>query len=159
MRPSRRVFVPKVFLDSNGLISAVITTKERPPIYRLVMLGEQEVIDLRISREVISDVERFVQSRNAAMLPKVAEIIDKGRMAITPEPSEETITRCEALTGYRPDARILAAAIECDADVLVTFDAAHLLGNPKIKPPEASVMVMNAQECLEWCFAQWQGGH
>ncbi len=159
MRQSPRALIPRAFLDSNGPISAVITTKERTPIYRLVMLGEQGVIDLRISREVISDVERFVQGRNPAMLPKVAEIIDKGRMAITPEPSEETISRCEALTGYRPDARILAAAVECSADVLVTFDAAHLLGNPKIKPPEVSVMVMNALECLEWCFAQWQGGH
>lgn len=147
---------PKVFLDSNGFISAVITTSERTPIYRLVMLGEQEVIDLRISREVISDVDRFVRARNPALLPKVAEIMAKGRMAITSEPNEDTIVMCEALTGYRPDARILAAAIECAADVLVSYDTAHLLGNPQIKPPEVSVMVMNAKDCLEWCFAQWQ---
>ena len=158
MKANLKSFIPRVFLDSSGLISAVITTREHTPIYRLVMLGEQAVIDLRISREVISDVERFVQGRNAAMLPKIAEIIDKGRMAIVPEPREETIAQCEALIGYRPDARILAAAIECAADVLVTFDATHLLGNPNIKPPEASVMVMNAQECLDWCFAQWQSG-
>lgn len=150
------VFRPKVFLDSSGFISAVITPRESVPIYRLVMLGEQEVIDLRLSREVLSDVERFVRGHNPALRPKVAEIIDKGRMAITSEPNEETIVRCEALTGYRPDARILAAAIECEADVLVTFDSAHLLGNPKIKPPEVRVMVMNAKDCLEWCFAQWQ---
>lgn len=150
---------PKVFLDSNGLISAVITTRERTPLYRLVMLGGQEVIDLRISREVISDVERFIRGRNPAMLPKVAEVIAQGKMAITTEPNEDTIIRCEALTGYRPDARILAAAIECAADVLVTFDTAHLLGNPKIKPPEVSVMVMNAKDCLDWCFAQWQSAY
>lgn len=77
-------------------------------------------------------------------------------MATTPEPSEATIVQCEALTGYRPDARILAAAMECAADVLVTFDSAHLLGNPKIAPPEVAVLVMNAKDCLEWCFAQWQ---
>jgi len=147
---------PRVFLDSNGLISAVITPSERTPIYRLVMLGEQDVIDLRISREVISDVERFVRGRNPAMLPRVAEIIAKGRMATTAEPNERTIALCKALTGYRPDARILAAAVECAADVLVSFDRAHLLGNPKIKPPEVSVIVMDAKDCLEWCFAQWQ---
>ena len=151
---------PKVVLDSSGLISAVITLRESAPIYRLVMLvvmlGEQDVIDLRISREVISDVERFVRARNSALRPTVAEIIDKGHMAITSEPNEDTIVMCEALTGYRPDARILAASIECTADVLVTFDSTHLLGNPSIKPPEVSVMVMNAKDCLEWCFAQWQ---
>lgn len=122
------------------------------------MLGEQDVLDLRISREVISDVERFVRARNPALLSTVAEIMDKGRMAITSEPNEAMIVRCEALTGYRPDARILAAAIECAADVLVTFDSTHLLGNPKIKPPEVSVLVRNAKDCLEWCFAQWQSG-
>lgn len=145
-----------MFLDSNGLISAVITPRESTPIYRLVMLGEQSVIDLRLSREVIADVERFIRRRDAALLPKVADIIAKGRMATTPEPNEDTIARCEELTGYRPDARILAAAIECDADILVSFDRAHLLGNPKIKPPDVRVQVMTAKDCLEWCFAQWQ---
>ena len=147
---------PKVFLDSSGLISALITPRETTPIYRLVMLGEQSVIDLRISREVVSDIERFVRARNPDLLPTVAEIIAKGHMAITAEPNEDTIVRCTALTGYRPDARILAAAVECAADVLVTFDSAHLLNNPKIKPPEITVMVMDAKQCLEWCFAQWQ---
>jgi len=148
---------PRVFLDSSGFIAAVITPRESTPIYRLVMLGEQEVIDLRISREVVSDVERFVRGHNPALLPKVAEIIDRSRMAITSEPNEDTIVMCAALTGHCPDARILAAAIECAADVLVTFDSTHLLGNPNIKPPEVTVMVMNAKDCLEWCFAQWQG--
>ena len=152
-------FQPRVFLDSSGLISAVITPRERTPLTRLVLLGEQSIVDLRISREVISDVERFVQRYNATMLPKLAEVIDTGRMAITPEPGEDTVVFCETLTGYRPDARILAAAIECSADVLVTFDKTHLLGNPKIQPPAVGVMVMNAQECLDWCFAQWQSRH
>jgi predicted nucleic acid-binding protein len=159
VRPAITRPKPKIFLDSSGLISAVITTSAQTPIYRLIMLGEQSVIDLRISREVISDVERFVRARNPAMLVKVADLIDKGRMAITSEPSEETIVQCAVLTGYRSDARILAAAIECAADVLVTFDSTHLLGNPKIAPPDVSVMVMNAKDCLEWCFAQWQSGY
>lgn len=156
MRADPEPFQPRVFLDSSGLISGVITPRERTPLARLIMLGEQSVIDLRLSREVISDTERFVQRYDAALLPKLAEIIDKGRMAITSEPSAITIARCEALTGYRPDARILAAAVECAADVLITFDKTHLLGNPKIKPPAVSVLVMNAQDCLDWCFAQWQ---
>ena len=158
MRTKPELLQPRVFLDSSGLISAVITPRERTPLARMIMLGEQAVVDLRISREVISDTERFVQRYDAAMLAKLALLIDQGKMAIVPEPSEDTIRRCEALTGYRPDARILAAAIECAADVLVTFDATHLLGNPKIKPPEVSVMVMNAQECLDWFFSQWQSG-
>ena len=156
MRTRLELFQPRVFFDSSGLISAAITPREGTPLTRLITLGEQFVIDLRLSREVISDTERFVRRYDAALLPILAEIIDKGRIAIVQEPSNETIKLCETLTGYRPDARILAAAIECAADVLVTFDKTHLLGNPKIKPPQCGVMVMNASDCLEWCFAQWQ---
>ena len=156
MRTKPELFQPRVFFDSSGLIAAIITPHERTPLSRLIGLGEQFVIDLRLSREVISDTERFVRRYDAAVLPRIAEVIDTGRVAIVQEPSDETIRLCETLTGYRPDARILAAAMECVADVLVTFDKTHLLGNPKIKPPECNVMVMNASDCLEWCFAQWQ---
>ena len=69
-------------------------------------------------------------------------------MAITSEPNEDTIVRCGALTGYRPDARALAAVIECTADVLVIFDSTHLLGSPNIKPPEVAVIGINAKGCL-----------
>ena len=157
MRPVSTRPKPKVFLDSSGLISAVITPHEGTPIYRLVMLGEANIIDLRISREVIGDVERFVRGRNPAMMPTVAALVDRGDMAVTAEPHQETIALCETLTGYRPDARILAAAIECAADVLVTYDGEHLLNNPRIKPPDVSVMVMTPKQCLEWCYEQWTG--
>lgn len=93
---------------------------------------------------------------NAAILPKLALLIGEGRMVITPEPNEETVKLCEALTEYRPDARILAAAMECAANVQMTFDKTRLLENLKIKPPQCDVLVMDAQDCLERCFAQWQ---
>ena len=146
---------PKLFLDSSGLISAVISPTEASPVYRLVMLGEANIVDLRLSREVIGDIERFIWARNPAMMPRVAAMIDRGRIATAPDPSEETIVFCETLTGYRPDARILAAAIECAADILVTYDSMHLLDNPNIKPPDVSVMVMKPKDCLEWCYEQW----
>lgn len=119
------------------------------------MLGEAGVLDLRISREVIGDVERFVRARKPDILPKIAQIIDRAGAAITAEPAEETIAFCEQLTGYRPDARILAAAMECAADVLVTYDSTHLLGNSKIAPPDTSILVQNPKDCLEWCYHQW----
>lgn len=147
---------PKLFLDSAALCSLIISSTEGTPMERLVLLGEAGIVELRISREVVSDVERFVRDRNPASLPKVAEIMSKGKMILVPEPSRETIDRCELLTRYRPDARILAAAMECLADVLVTYDRTHLLGNKKIKPPKASVIVMEPQECLDWCFEQWK---
>ena len=119
------------------------------------MLGEANALDLRISREVIGDTERFIRRHNPAMLPFMAEVITQGRIATAPDPSKETVDFCETLTGYRPDARILAAAVELAADILVTHDRTHILGNPKIVPPAVTVMVMNPKESLEWCYQHW----
>ena len=147
---------PKVFLDSSGLISSMISTRVGTPMHRLLALGEGNAIDLRTSREVISDAERFARHKNAALLPRAAALVAFANLAITTEPSESTIVFCESLTGYRPDARVLAASIECGADVFVTHDKTHLLGNPKIRPPQVAVLVMSPQDCLRWCFKQWK---
>jgi predicted nucleic acid-binding protein len=146
----------KLFLDSTVLISAVIAQSEKADSYKLMVLGELDIVDLRISREVISDVDRFVTARNPAMLPLVAKLIVTANIAVTPDPNQETVDACECLTGYRPDARILAAALEVAADVLVTHDKKHLLGNPMIKPPKADILVKSPQDCLHWCFEHWK---
>jgi hypothetical protein len=58
------------------------------------------------------------------------------------------VNYCEQLTGYRSDARILAAAEECLADILVTHDRKHFVGNPLISPPDTHSRVKTAQEAL-----------
>ena len=82
---------------------------------------------------------------------KVAELVNggcgfKSEMKLT----EPTVDYCVQLTGYRNDARILAAAEECRADLLVTHDKTHLLRNPLISPPDTHCRVKTAQEALDW---------
>ena len=121
------------------------------------MLGEAGVLDLRISREVISDTERFIRKRNDKMLPVMAQAIAQGQIATTTDPNRDTVDYCEELTGYRPDARILAAALEANVDILVTSDRTHLLGNPKIALPQINVLVMEPKDALSWCYNYWLG--
>jgi hypothetical protein len=54
------------------------------------------------------------------------------------------------LTGYRNDAKILAAAEECLADVLVTWDRQHLLDNPLISPPDTHCRAKSPADALDW---------
>jgi predicted nucleic acid-binding protein len=146
------------FLDSSALCSAMISPNEGAWVQRILTLGEKGVIDLRISGEVLGDVERFVRQLNPAMLPKIAQIIALGNIEVTLPPDPSTTALCNELIGYLPDARILASAVECGADVLVTYDSEHLRGNPKIKPPAVSVLVMNPKEFLDWAYVQWRNG-
>ena len=60
----------------------------------------------------------------------LAENPAMANIAIAPPPSEVMVLQCLDLTHYRPDARVLAAAIERDFEVLVTYDKTHLLKIP-----------------------------
>ena len=145
----------KLFLDSVSLISGVLASNDGHPMRRIVALGAMNVLDLRICYEVQGDVERFCNNRDPGLRKILASLIVAGNIATVPDPNKETVDKCTKLTGYAPDARILAAALECAADILVTHDKQHLLGNAKIKPPEAYILVMNPQDALAWCADEW----
>lgn len=49
-----------------------------------------------------------------------------------------------------------AAAEECIADIFVTHDKQHFLGNPLFSPPDTRCRVRTAQETLEWCLQKLQ---
>ncbi len=53
---------PKLFLDSSAVIAAALSSREDSPGRQLLLLGEAGVVDLRISREVLSDLERLYES-------------------------------------------------------------------------------------------------
>lgn len=109
------------------------------------------MIEMRLSRDVLADLEYVVSKRKPALVKDLALLLDRANFDPVPDPNDETVDHCDRLTGYRPDARVLAAAIECDADIFITTDKVHFIGNPLIGPPETKVRVMNPGEALDWC--------
>jgi hypothetical protein len=144
-RPSK----PILFWDSAALIRAVMG-EMRDPYRQLLRLGEVEVVDMRLSPDVTREVERILRRYGDDLVGDLARILDRARFAVTLDPSDETVDWCEELTGYRPDARVVAAAHECGADVLLTHDHRHLLDNPLLGPPDMRCVVRTPQECLDW---------
>jgi predicted nucleic acid-binding protein len=141
---------PRVFLDSCSLIAGVMATNRDSAIRQLLRLGELGVIDLRISPEVCDDADYVVRKRRPESLPILAYLIDLSNIAVTLEPGGQTIANCLDMTGYLPDARVLAAAVECDADLFVTSDQQHFLQNPLVGPPNTRLRVVTAYKALEW---------
>ncbi len=142
---------PKLFWDSSGLIAAVLSPSAESPGRQLLRLGEAGAVDLRVSREVLRDAEYVIRQRRPSLLAQLARILDAADVATTPDPNRETIERCLDMTGYLPDARVLAAAVECDADIFITHDTEHFLQNPLIGPPDTRLRVMTPRPCLDWC--------
>ena len=145
---------PILFWDSAALIRAVMG-ESRDPYRQLLQWGEIGAVDMRLSRDVMRETERVLRRYGEDVIEDFARLLDRARFALTLDPTEETVNWCIELTGYRPDARILAAAHECNADVLLTLDREHLLGNPLLGPPDMRCVVRSPQECLEWLRKRW----
>lgn len=148
---------PKLFLDSSALIAAALSPRDESPGRQLLLLGEAGVVDLRISREVLGDLERLLRRRNPAALTRFIVLLDAADAATVPDPAPETVERCVDLTGYLPDAQVLAAAVECDADLFVTHDTEHFLQNPLIGPPDTRLRVKDSRQALVWVRERLEG--
>lgn len=142
---------PRVFWDSSALITAVMSRKPHSEARQLLELGDLGLVDMRLCAEVVSDAEYIVGKRRPDLLPDVALTLHYANFAgETARPDPRTVAQCLELTAYRPDARVLACAVECEADILVTGDRDHFLGNPLIGPPRTHVRVMDPYHALEW---------
>ena len=150
---------PKLFLDAALLVAALFS--ENPatsPGYGLFKLGEASLIDLYTSEDALREAQGVLQALLSGDSERVkvllAENLAMANIAITPPPSEVTVLQCLDLTNYRPDARVLAAAIERDCEVFVTYDKTHLLKNPLIGPPNTRLVVMTGGEAKAWAIDQ-----
>jgi len=139
---------PILFWDSAALIRAVMGD-DHDPYRQLLQWGEAGLLDMRLSRDVTREVERILRRFGDDLVAHLAVILERSGFAITPDPNEETVTWCEELTAYRPDARIAAAAHECNAEYLLTCDRQHLLDNPLLGPPDMRCGVRTPEACLE----------
>ena len=141
---------PKLFWDSSGLIAAIMSSNENSAGRLLLKLGEAGVVDMRVSREVLSDCDRVLRSRRPALVKQLAVLLHQANIATALDPNSETIAHCIEMTGYEPDARVLAAAVDCDADLFLTQDTVHFLQNPLIGPPDTKLRVVTLPQALEW---------
>ena len=144
---------PRLFWDSSALIDAIFALKNSP-YADLFDLGETRAVDMRVSPDVVRECEAILRRYSDEAVALLAVVLHEANFAVTSLPAKETIDYCEQLTGYRNDAKILAAAEECLADVLVTHDKQHFLGNPLISPPDTHCRVKTAEETLTWCWQQ-----
>ena len=141
---------PRLFWDSSGLLGAIMSSSENSPGRVLFALGEAGLIDMRVSREVLNDCDRVLRSRKPVLVRQLAVILHQARIVMAPEPNREIIARCTAMTEYTSDARVLAAAIACDADLFLSQDSVHFLQNPLIGSPDTKPRVVTLQQALEW---------
>ena len=141
---------PRVFWDTSALIDAIFAYEDSP-YFDLFELGATAAVDMRVSPDVLRECHGVLHRFGDETLTLLEIVLAEANFSTTPEPGEGMIHYCMQLTGYRNDALVLAAAEECGADVLLTHDKQHFIGNPLISPPDTQCRAMPAEEALEWC--------
>ncbi len=142
---------PRIFWDSSAIITAVFSKKPHSEARQLLQLGDLGLLDMRYCREVVRDVHYVVGKYRSDLMPELALTLDRANFAgESAQPDSDTVADCLELTAYLPDARVLACAVECDADIFVATDKQHFVGNPLIGPPKTRLRVMTPREALEW---------
>lgn len=115
----------EVFLDTSVVFSAVLSPTGGAR--KLFLLGEASVLQLLIGPNVMRECDEVVRRKVPGSLPTLAQLLEIGRVEISPTPTKELIEMARSLVGYEPDAYVLAEAIRAKPDWFITHDKEHFL--------------------------------
>ncbi|HEY6872199.1 MAG TPA: PIN domain-containing protein [Geobacteraceae bacterium] len=133
----------KLFLDANVLFTAAYSPDGRARA--LFDLADAGHCSLCASAFALEEARRNLALKAPAKLSGLEHILPT--LAIVPEPSPDKVTRAQALPLPLKDAPIMAAAVACAADILVTGDRRDF--GPLFGQSTEGVRVMSPREALE----------
>lgn len=120
-----------VFLDTSALFTGIWSSTGGARL--ILKLGESGVIKLLVSGQVLKEIERVLRRKSPENLGYLALLLDRSRIDIAPEPSEDILKSCADIVPHKGDAQVIGSAWECEADYFVTLDRKHFLDNHLLK--------------------------
>lgn len=139
----------KLFLDANILFTAAYSPAG---ISRALFdLANAGICALSISAYALEEARRNLELKKPEKIPDLERLLHL--LTIVPEPSPDKVQWAQGLPLPLKDAPVMAAAVACGADILVTGDHrdfGHLLGSDvqgvkALGPREALEAVLDEQ--------------
>ena len=144
----------RVFLDTSAVFAAVLSATGGTRA--LFKLGESGVIQIWVGPTVLREADEVFRRKAPDLLPLLAALLHRAQAQTGPAATAEQQARAAALVDYAPDTRIVAEALACQADYLVTHDQEHLLRNPRLN--DLPCVVGTPGDCLAWLRQHWAEG-
>ena len=141
------------FLDTSAVIAAVFSATGGARA--LLKPGESGAIQVWVGPTVLQEADEVFWRTVANLLPLLAALLHQAQTQTAPAATADQQAYAAALVDYAPDAHIVAEALACRADYLVTHDEQHLLRNSRL-----SVLpwrVGTPGDCLTWVRQQLLG--
>lgn len=133
---------PRVFLDTNVLVSALYSTGGPPGA--ILRLHVDERITIVVSQLVVDELIRAINRKLPGALPHLREFLLNTPPEIVPDPTAADVARLAGTVNFM-DAPVLTAAVNAGADYLVSGDVAFLREARRL---ETSVTLVTPRELL-----------
>jgi putative PIN family toxin of toxin-antitoxin system len=125
-KPTR---MTRVFLDANVLFSAAYSaTGASREILRRALRHE---IDIVVSRYVLKETRRNLEHKAPQAVDAFKELISLLSVEMEADPSPSKLQAAASYINLK-DAPIIAAAVNAEADYLVTLDRRHFIADPAV---------------------------
>ncbi len=111
----------KVFLDSNVLLSGLFSDKGAPRIILDLLTLDLPVLAGATGRYNIMEVERNLQKKMPGAVALYREYLPKLHLEVVALPSRKTVKEMAGIIAEK-DTPVLASAIACSAEYLITGD-------------------------------------
>jgi len=117
----------KVFLDSNVLLSGLFSDRGAPRMILDLLTLHLPILAGATGRYNLMEVERNLKKKMPAAIPLYREYLPRLGLQIVALPSRETV---KSMTGViaEKDIPILASAVACSAEYLITGDKKDFAG-------------------------------
>ena len=112
----------KVFLYTSALIAGVVSPTGAAR--EVLRLGEARVVDLVVSRQVITEADRNLSAKLPDVLPDYRALLIQLAPLIVEDPPPHVVKEATRVI-HQKDAPILAAAREAEVDYLVSWNTRH----------------------------------
>lgn len=109
----------RVFVDTSALIAGVVSATGAAR--EVLRLAEAEVIQLVVSRQVLTEADRNLAAKLPALIDDYHQLLRQLAPVIVEDPLLDAVQEA-ALVIHRNDAPILASAKEAGVDYLVTWN-------------------------------------
>lgn len=135
-----------VFLDTSVVLSGLASPTGGSA--KLLQVGRKKPLQLVTTEKVIHETVKHLDK--LTIPPKnLHQLISSRTLRLTKTPKPELIANFTQVTDDPDDCHILAGAVACAADILVSLDKKHLI-TPKVKQALKPIKVMTPKQFWHW---------
>jgi predicted nucleic acid-binding protein len=95
-------------------------------------LAEADLISITVSEQVVAETERAVARKIPRTLPNYREALRATGLRIVKDPSPEEMEAHTNIISHQADVPIVVAAMQVQADYLVTLNRRHFADDPNV---------------------------